>query len=39
MSYTKPQIIAENKAQGSFAAGCPTNKRPTMVCENCELTQ
>jgi hypothetical protein len=23
MAYTKPQIVAQNSAQGSFAAGCP----------------
>jgi len=23
MSYEKPEILAENQGQGSFAAGCP----------------
>lgn len=25
MAYTKPQVIAQNNASGSYAAGCPAN--------------
>ena len=25
MAYTKPQVIAQNNASGSYAAGCPTH--------------
>lgn len=27
MAYTKPQVVAQNSASGSYAAGCPTNDR------------
>ena len=26
MAYTKPQVVAQNNASGSYAAGCPTNE-------------
>ena len=26
MEYKKPAIVAQNNKNGSFAAGCPTNK-------------
>jgi len=26
MAYTKPQVIAQNNASGSYAAGCPANQ-------------
>jgi hypothetical protein len=35
MAYTKPQIVAQNSAQGSYAAGCPAD---TAMCRNCERT-
>ena len=47
MAYTKPQIVAQNSAAGSYAAGCPARDRisdqwdsdgPTG-CINCERTQ
>ena len=25
MAYTKPQVVAQNSASGSYAAGCPAN--------------
>lgn len=39
MEYTKPQVIAQNNEQGSYAAGCPANNcgGPT-TCKNCERT-
>ena len=43
MSYTKPQVIAQNASSGSYAAGCPTNVRNPHRggndCANCEITQ
>ena len=40
MSYTKPQIVAQNSAAGSYAAECPTNKSYTSImCKDCERTQ
>lgn len=45
MAYTKPQVIAQNAATGSYAAGCPTNNRgnfprtPSHICRSCEITQ
>ena len=45
MAYTKPQVIAQNAATGSYAAGCPTNNRgnwsptPAHICKSCELTR
>jgi len=26
MAYKKPQTLAQNGKQGSYAAGCPTNR-------------
>jgi hypothetical protein len=34
MAYTKPQIVAQNSAQGVFAAGCPANDRLPQ-CSDC----
>ena len=34
MDYQKPVIVAENKAEGAFAAGCPEN---TSMCRSCEI--
>jgi len=33
MIYVKPEILAQNSAQGSFAAGCPQDQRQCS-CEN-----
>ncbi|WP_296853204.1 hypothetical protein [Treponema sp.] len=44
MAYTKPQVIAQNNASGSYAAGCPANNRGPDFgnrdgCTNCERTK
>ena len=39
MAYVKPEVLAQNSAEGSFAAGCPVNKRGSSSCRDCELTQ
>lgn len=40
MAYTKPQVVAQNAAAGSYAAGCPTNKNNGYYsCRDCERTQ
>lgn len=46
MAYTKPQIVAQNSAAGSYAAGCPAQDRGSSTaggakysCINCERTQ
>jgi len=36
MAYEKPEVLAQNAAQGSFAAGCPTENK--LMCSSCELT-
>lgn len=42
MSYSKPRMIAENKAMGSFAAGCPPKDQSLLgietYCRQCERT-
>lgn len=39
MSYSKPQVIATNNAQGSFSAGCPLNDNGgSSWCRQCERT-
>lgn len=39
MAYTKPVIVAQNSAAGSFAAGCPVNENcATYECRKCERT-
>ena len=43
MAYTKPVIIAQNSAAGSYAAGCPANRNhgqggTSAECKNCERT-
>ena len=35
MTYTKPQVIAQNASTGSYAAGCPVNESD---CKRCERT-
>lgn len=46
MAYTKPQVVAQNNAAGSYAAGCPAQERGVITapgakysCINCERTQ
>lgn len=43
MAYTKPQVVAQNSAAGSYAAGCPANERAGYQidenCKNCERTE
>lgn len=40
MTYEKPEVVAQNAAAGSYAAGCPANKANvgTMTCKSCERT-
>lgn len=46
MAYTKPQVVAQNSAAGSYAAGCPAKDREGDCyhsdgytgCTNCERT-
>lgn len=39
--YEKPQVLAQNDASGSYAAGCPTHHRDGSAtnCSNCEMTR
>ena len=41
MAYTKPVIVAQNSASGSYAAGCPTSEHSSTYggCRDCEITQ
>jgi hypothetical protein len=40
MTYQKPVIVAENKAEGTFAAGCPVEKGTTRHCtDSCEIRE
>ena len=40
MTYTKPQVVAQNAAAGSYAAGCPVNYNASdSGCRNCERTR
>ena len=41
MKYEKPEIIAQNAEEGTYAAGCPTTHRTYNPggCTDCELTQ
>ena len=40
MTYEKPEVIAQNAAAGSYAAGCPANTTWTSsVCKECERTE
>lgn len=40
MNYKKPTIIAQNKAKGSFAAGCPSNFMGSDYhCRQCDRTK
>ena len=40
MAYTKPEVVAQNNASGSYAAGCPAedNTGFDYECKNCERT-
>lgn len=39
MTYEKPQVVAQNNANGSFAAGCLEKDHwsGTDLCRRCEL--
>ena len=42
MSYSKPQVVAQNAATGSFAAGCPEKAphyRTDANCRACEVVK
>lgn len=40
MEYKKPEVIAQNAAQGSYAAGCPEKDRGgEIACKDCERTR
>jgi hypothetical protein len=39
MAYNKPVIVAQNSAQGAYAAGCGANNPSgSSMCKNCERT-
>ena len=39
MAYTKPEVVAQNNASGSYAAGCPAEGTAfDYECKNCERT-
>ena len=38
MKYSKPKVVAQNKTEGSYAAGCPEHGR-NLGCVKCELTK
>ena len=39
MKYDKPKIVAQNKTEGSYAAGCPVKTRGDRGawCRACQL--
>ncbi|GHV89617.1 hypothetical protein AGMMS50268_01200 [Spirochaetia bacterium] len=44
MAYSKPQVLAQNGKQGSYAAGCPAkdngpNTTGSTGCKPCERTK
>lgn len=40
MIYEKPQVVAQNAASGSYAAGCPVNNNGLdNLCKKCERTK
>lgn len=40
MDYTKPQVVAQNSAAGSYAAGCPADTdHVSYDCKSCERTE
>ena len=40
MAYTKPQVVAQNATEGSYASGCPTHSKNHggSTCASCEIT-
>jgi hypothetical protein len=37
MAYKKPEVLAQNEAQGSYAAGCPSEATGgSNPCSNCQ---
>ena len=34
LSYEKPEVLAQNEEQGSFAASCPEEN--SHICRSCE---
>ena len=39
MKYEKPEVVAQNSNNGSFAAGCPEkNASGVNMCKQCERT-
>ena len=40
MTYEKPEVVAQNAASGSYAAGCPVNNNTqASQCRECERTE
>ena len=43
MTYSKPEIYAQNASTGSYAAGCPMNQHKYgddwWVCQPCEIAR
>ena len=40
MKYEKPEVVAQNSNNGSFAAGCPEKDNGlSQNCKNCERTE
>lgn len=38
MKYSKPKVVAQNKTEGSYAAGCPTSHKGSgKSCSACEI--
>jgi hypothetical protein len=38
MEYAKPEVVAQNGAAGSYAAGCPSDDA-FYHCKDCERTE
>lgn len=38
MVYVKPEVLAQNAAQGAFAAGCPPETSYSGDCRKCDRT-
>ena len=39
MEYKKPQVVAQNDSEGTYAAGCPSKGQGgtgSSVCRSCE---
>ncbi|GHV64585.1 hypothetical protein FACS1894199_03200 [Bacteroidia bacterium] len=39
MNYKKPEVLAQNASQGSFAAGCPAKDMGASSCKQCDRAQ